>query len=112
MISSHLGPHAAARIASKISASVFAYTLIVNLQATLPAASFQHPPGPDGAYWPQKLLHFRSRVDKVAARAALDCTIAHIIDHNSDLERAKQKVERSGPAPIVVELEQTINTVA
>ena len=46
------------------------------------------------------------------ARAALDYTVAHIIDHNSGLKRAKQKVERSGSAPIVVELEQTINTVA
>ena len=27
-------------------------------------------------------------------------------------ERAKQKVERSGPAPIVVQLEQTVNTVS
>ena len=59
-----------------------------------------------------KLLRFRSRDDKVVARAALDRTVAHIIDHNSGLERAKQKVERSGPAPIVVELEQAINTVA
>ena len=47
-----------------------------------------------------------------SARAALDRTVAHIIDHNSGLERAKRKVERSGPAPIVVELEQAINTVA
>ena len=47
-----------------------------------------------------------------AAGTALDRTVAHIIDHNSGLERAKRKVERSGPAPIVVELEQTINTVA
>ena len=59
-----------------------------------------------------KLLCFRSRVDKVAAQAALGCTVAHVIDHNSGLERAKQKVERSGPAPIVIELEQTINTVS
>ena len=61
-----------------------------------------------------KLLRFHSRVDKVAARAALDsldCTVAHIIEHAYGHERAKQKVERSGPAPIVVELEQTINTV-
>ena len=34
----------------KTSASVFAYTMIVNLQATLPAASFQHPSGPDGHF--------------------------------------------------------------
>ena len=86
--------------------------MIVNLQATLPAASFQHPSGPDGVFWPQNYSVFRSRDDKVAARAALDRTVAHIIDHNSGLERAKRKVERSGPAPIVVELEQTINTVA
>ena len=59
-----------------------------------------------------KLLRFHSRDDKVAARAALDRTAAHIINHNSGLECAEWKVERSGPAPIVVELEQTINTVA
>ena len=59
-----------------------------------------------------KLLSFRSRDDKVVARAALDCTVAHTIDHNSGFERTKRKVERSGPAPIIVELEQTINTVA
>ena len=59
-----------------------------------------------------KLLHFHSRDDKVAAQAALDRTVAHIIDHNSVLECAKRKVKRSGPAPIVVELEQTINMVA
>ena len=32
-------------------------------------------------------------------------TVAHKVDHNSGLECAKQKVERSGPAPIVVQLE-------
>ena len=87
--------------------------MIVNLQATLPAASFQHPPGPDGAFWPQNYSVF-VLVNKVAARAAIVCTVAHIhvIDHNSGLERAKRKVERSGPAPIVEELEQTINKVA
>ena len=86
--------------------------MIVNLQATLLTASFQHPSGPDGAFWPHaKLLHFRSRDDKVAAQAALDRTVTHIIDHNSGLKRAKRKVDKSGPAPIIVELEQTINMV-
>ena len=57
-------------------------------------------------------LCFRSRVDKVAALAPLGSTIAHKVDHNSGLECAKQKVERSGPAPIVVQLEQMVNTVS
>ena len=39
-------------------------------------------------------------------------TTAHKVDHNSGLEHDKRKVERSGPAPIDVELEQTVNTVS
>ena len=38
-------------------------------------------------------------------------TIAYKVDHNSDLERAKQKFETCGPAPIVVKLEQILYTV-
>ena len=53
-----------------------------------------------------KVLRFCSRVDKVAAFCH---TIAHKLDHNSGLQRAKRKVERSGPDPIVVLLEQTVN---
>ena len=88
----------------KISASVFAYTTSSSKLST-----------PFRARWgvlASKLLRFHSRDDKVAARAALDRTVAHIIDHNSGFEHAKQKVERSGPVPIVVEVEQTINTIA
>ena len=32
--------------------------LAPRLQATLPAESFQHPPGPDGAFWPQNYSVF------------------------------------------------------
>ena len=32
---------------------------------------------------------------------------AHKLAHNSGIQRAKRKVERPGPAPIVAELEQT-----
>ena len=55
---------------------------------------------------------FHSRVYKVAARALLGSTIAHKVNHNSGLKRAKQKIEKSGPAPVVVQLEQTVNTVS
>ena len=112
MISSRLGPHAAARIASKYFGISFC---LHNDSHPTSYTSSSKLSTPSRARWgilASKLLRFRSRVDKVAARAALDCTIAHIIDHSSGLERAKQNVERSGPAPIVVELEQTINTVA
>ena len=84
--------------------------MIVYLQATLPAASFQHPRGPDVAFWLQNYSVF-AQVNKVATRVALGCTTARKVNHNSGLERTKRKVERSGPAPIVVELEQAINTV-
>ena len=39
------------RVVTSKNASVFAYRVIVYLQTTLPAASFQHPPGPDVAFW-------------------------------------------------------------
>ena len=35
------------------TASVFDYSMIVYLQTTLPAGSFQHPSGPDGVFWLQ-----------------------------------------------------------
>ena len=112
MISSLLGPHTAAWVASK-NFSV-SFCLHSDSQPTSYTSSSELST-PFRARWgvlASKLLRFRSRDDKVAARAALDRTVAHIIDHNSGLERAKRKVERSGPAPIVVELEQAINTVA
>ena len=111
MISSRLGPHAAARIASK---NVGVSFCLHNDSQPTSYTSSSELSTPSRAKWgvlASKLLRFRSRVDKVAVRAALDCTVTHIIEHNSGLEHAKQKVERSGPAPIVVELEQTINTV-
>ena len=114
MISSRLGPHVAARIASKTFGVSFC--LHNDSQPTIASyTSSSELSTPSRARWgilASKLLRFCLRVDKVAARAALDCTVARIINHNSGLERAKQKVERSGPAPIVVELEQTINTIA
>ena len=55
---------------------------------------------------------FSSRVDEVAVRAALGRTVAHKVAHNSGLERAKRKVERPRPAPIVAGLEQTLYTVS
>ena len=48
----------------------------------------------------------------MVTEVALGCTIAHKVDHNSGLKRAKQKVERFGPAPIIAELEQNANTVS
>ena len=111
MISSRLGPHAAARIASK---NVGVSFCLHNDSQPTSYTSSNELSTPSRAKWgvlASKLLRFRSRVDKIAVRAALDCTVTHIIEHNSGLEHAKQKVERSGPAPIVVELEQTINTV-
>ena len=39
--------------------------------------------------------------------AALDHTVTHEASHNFGVKRAKRKVEGSGPAPIVVELEQS-----
>ena len=112
MISSRLGPHTAARVASKNFG--ISFCLHSDSQPTSYTSSSKLST-PFRARWgvlASKLLRFRSRDNKVAARAALDRTVAHIIDHNSGLERAKRKVERSGPAPIVVELEQAINTVA
>ena len=38
-------------------------------------------------------------------------TVAHAVNHNSGLKRAKQTVERSGPVHIVVELEHTVNII-
>ena len=58
-----------------------------------------------------KPLLFRSKVDEVSAQAALGHTVAHKVDHSSGIKRAKQKVETCGPAPIVIELEQTLYTV-
>ena len=58
-----------------------------------------------------KSLLFRSRVDEVSARAALGHTVAHKVGHSSGIKHAKRKVETCGPAPIVVELEQTLYTV-
>ena len=54
-----------------------------------------------------KLLRFRSGVDKEPAQMAFYRTVAssmvaYKVDHNSGLERAKQKIETCGPAPIVV----------
>ena len=40
------------------------YTGIVNLQATLLAASFQHPSGPDGAFWPRNYSVFARETTK------------------------------------------------
>ena len=58
-----------------------------------------------------KPLLFRSRVVEVSAREALGHTIAHKVGHSSGIKHAKRKVETCGPAPIVVELEQTLYTV-
>ena len=55
------------------------------------------------------LFLFRSIVDEVPARAARGRTEVHEVSHSSGLEHAKRKVETSGPAPIVVELGQTVN---
>ena len=54
---------------------------------------------------------FRSRIDKVSARAALGHTIALKVGHSSGIKHAKRKVKMCGPAPIVVELEQTLYMV-
>ena len=43
-------------------------------------------------------------------RAARGRTVVHEVSHSSGLEHAKRKVETSGPALIVVVLEQTVNT--
>ena len=43
---------------------------------------------------------------------ALGRTVVHKLDHNSGLERGERKVERPGPTPIIVELEQTLYTVS
>ena len=51
---------------------------------------------------------FQSRVDEVPARAAYSHTIGHKVSHSSVIEHAKRKVKTSGPAHIVVELEQTL----
>ena len=112
MISSRLSPHAAARVASKNFGVSFC---LHNDSQPTSYTSSSELSTPFRARWgvlASKLLCFCSRDNKVAARAALDRTVAHIIDHNSGIERAKRKVERSGPTPIVVELEQTVNTVA
>ena len=105
MISSRLGPHAAARATTKNL--VVSFCLHNDSQPTSYTSSreLSTPFSARRGILASKLLHFRLRDDKVATRAALDRTVAHIIDHNSGLERAKQKVERSGPAPIIVELE-------
>ena len=111
MISSRLDPHAAARVASKNFGVSFC---LHNDSQPTSYTSNSKLSTPFRARWgvlASKLLRFHSRDDKVAARAALDRTVAHIIDHNSGLECAKRKVERSGLAPIVIELEQTINMV-
>ena len=111
MISSRFGPHAAARVASKNFGVSFC---LHNDSQPTSYTSSSELSTPFRARWgvlASKLLRFRSRDDKVAARAALDRTVTHIIDHNSGLERAKRKVEGSGPAPIVVELEQTIKLI-
>ena len=55
-----------------------------------------------------KPLLFRPRVDKVSVRAALGHTVAHKVGHSSGIKHAKRKVETCGPAPIDVELEQTL----
>ena len=34
-------------------------------------------------------------------------TVAYKVDHNSGLERAEQKIETCGPAPIVVKIIRT-----
>ena len=47
----------------------------------------------------QKLLCFRSRVEKVPVQMALYSTVAYKVNHNSGLKHAK---ETCGPAPIVV----------
>ena len=112
MISSRLGPHAAARVASKNFGVSFCLHNDSQPTSYTSSSEFSTPFRARWGVLASKLLRFRSRDDKVAARAALDRTVAHIINHNSGLECAKRKVERSGPAPIVVELEQTINTVA
>ena len=43
-------------------------------------------------------------------RAARGHIVVHEVSHSSGLEHAKEKVETSGPAHIVVVLEQTVNT--
>ena len=111
MISSRLGPHVAAWVASKYFGISFCLHNDCQPTSYTSSSELSTPFRARWGVWASKLLRFCSRDDKVAARAALDRTIAHIIDHNSGLEHAKRKVERSGPAPIVVELEQTINTV-
>ena len=57
-----------------------------------------------------KELCLCTRLDKVAARAVVGCTVAHKVEHSSGLKRSERKIEVSGPAPNVVELENTVNT--
>ena len=45
-------------------------------------------------------------------RAALGCTVAHKVGHDSGSKHAKQKVEMRGPAPIIIELEQSLYMVS
>ena len=89
MIASRLGPHTAAQVASKNFGVSFC---LHNDSQPTSYTSNSELSTPFRARWgilASKLLRFRSRDDKVAARAALDRAVAHIIDHNSDLERAK-----------------------
>ena len=44
-------------------------------------------------------------------RAALGCTVAHKVSHGSGSEHAKRKVEMCGPAPIIIELDQSLYMV-
>ena len=88
MISFRLGPHAAARAASKDFGVSFC---LHNDSQPTSYTSSSELSTPFRGRWgvlASKLLRFRSRDDKVATRAALDRTVAHIIDHNSGLERA------------------------
>ena len=59
-----------------------------------------------------KTTPFSLRSRQSSGTSGFGSTITHKVDHNSGLERAKQKVERSGPAPIVAQLQQTVNTVS
>ena len=54
----------------------------------------------------------RSRVDKVRRERPFGRTMAHKLYHSSGLEHAKWKIETSGSAPIVVQLEQTLYMVS
>ena len=63
------------------------------------------------AFWFQKNSALVQELTKlVTARVAVGRTVAHEVEHSSGLKRSKRKIEVSGPAPNVVELEKTVNT--